>query len=174
MAAQKLPNKNTAPQKEGASDQVAEDIKKFKSAKAKFTEKLKSNIAPNISNKVPVVHTTKASLSSVTSKIFDPELIKRVVKIVVLVFLLLGLFYIVTRIFTIFVEDGTDETDGVAPTPSIGEFRPYKPSVYAEDELILKLDEDVKVIDRELSTTQLKEAILNPPNLDFDINFEED
>lgn len=155
----------------GAGDQITEDIKKFKLAKDKFSANIKKTIAPAISEKMPVVHTAKQSVSSVTSKLFDPELLKRLFKILVLILLLFGLFYIGSQIFTAVVRD-TEETDDVIPIPSIGQFRPYRPSVYAEDELILKLDEDVKVLDRELSTTQLKETILNPPTLDFDINFE--
>jgi hypothetical protein len=59
------------------------------------------------------------------------------------------------------------------PTPTTAPYQPYNPSVYAEDELVLQLEEDIKVLDRELSIVQLKETILTPPVLDFNVNFEE-
>lgn len=59
------------------------------------------------------------------------------------------------------------------PSPTVGPFRPYKPSIYADDEKVKQMDEDAKVLNRELSTVQLKETILTPPVLDFNINFKE-
>jgi len=57
------------------------------------------------------------------------------------------------------------------PVPSIPPFQRFQPSIYADDPVILKLQEDVNVLDRELSNTQIKETILEPPTLDFNVTF---
>ena len=46
------------------------------------------------------------------------------------------------------------------------------PSPYADDLIILKIEKDLKEIDKQLQETDLKEASLNPPLLDMDIKFE--
>jgi len=45
------------------------------------------------------------------------------------------------------------------------------PSPYVNDLIILKIEQDIKKIDKELQETDLKEASLNPPLLDMDIEF---
>ena len=45
------------------------------------------------------------------------------------------------------------------------------PSSYATDSAILKIEQDLKEIDKQLQETDLKEASLNPPLLDMDIEF---
>jgi hypothetical protein len=57
------------------------------------------------------------------------------------------------------------------PVPTIPPFQRFKPSIYADDPVILKLQEDISVLDRELSNTQIKETILEPPSLDFNVTF---
>jgi len=59
----------------------------------------------------------------------------------------------------------------VTPTPEeVQEIS--NPSPYANDLIILKIEQDIKKIDKELQETDLKEASLNPPLLDMDIEFE--
>ena len=59
----------------------------------------------------------------------------------------------------------------VTPTPEeVQEIS--NPSPYANDLIILKIEQDIKKIDKELQETDLKEASLNPPLLDMDIKFE--
>ncbi len=45
------------------------------------------------------------------------------------------------------------------------------PSPYAHDPIILKIEEEIKEIDKKLQETDLKEASLNPPLLEMDIEF---
>jgi len=45
------------------------------------------------------------------------------------------------------------------------------PSSYATDSAILEIEQDLKEIDKQLQETDLKEASLNPPLLDMDIEF---
>jgi hypothetical protein len=75
------------------------------------------------------------------------------------------------RVFSIVQEEsGNGGVDG-GPTPTIEPYRPYIPSIYTEDEVILQLEEDIGVLDQEMHTTILKETKLNPPRLDFEIGF---
>lgn len=56
-----------------------------------------------------------------------------------------------------------------SPTPTVVEalIRPASP--YATDAAVLKIEEDLKNLDQELQTTDLKEAGLNPPVLDMEV-----
>ncbi|MGB9706911.1 MAG: hypothetical protein ACPLXP_02460 [Microgenomates group bacterium] len=54
------------------------------------------------------------------------------------------------------------------PTPFLSE-EITNPSFYATDSAVLKIEEDLKKIDRDLESTELKESNLNPPVLDWEI-----
>ncbi len=62
-------------------------------------------------------------------------------------------------------------TPTLTPTPEFKE-EITSPSPYATDAAILKLEEEVKTLDQELLSTDLKESGLNPPVLEMKINFE--
>lgn len=53
------------------------------------------------------------------------------------------------------------------------EVKPTHP-VYATDPVILAIEEDLRNLDSELINADLEEVNLNPPNLDMEVNFEED
>ena len=66
----------------------------------------------------------------------------------------------------------------IAPTPTPTPPLEFKeeiisPSFYATDEAILKIEQDLKTIDQQLQETDLKEAGLNPPVLDWEVEFKE-
>lgn len=61
--------------------------------------------------------------------------------------------------------------EDITPTPEVIQ-EISNPSPYADDLIILKIEQDIKKIDKELQETDLKEASLNPPLLDMDIEFE--
>ena len=103
---------------------------------------------------------------------FAGKLIKKILRITAIVILIIIFLYIISLFAKNLRQNGEVALNGL-PTPTLAPYLPYNPSVYAEDDLVLKLEEDIKVLDRELSTTQLKENILTPPTLDFDINFED-
>ena len=63
----------------------------------------------------------------------------------------------------------SEPVGGVFPT--LPPFQQYRPSVYADDPLILQLEKDINVLDRELSNVQIKEILLEPPKFDFNISF---
>jgi len=59
------------------------------------------------------------------------------------------------------------------PTPTISEDALSSPSAYATDSAILKIGAELNLIEEKLNVTDLKEAGLNPPVLDMEIEFEE-
>lgn len=56
-----------------------------------------------------------------------------------------------------------------SPTPAIIEANLHPSSPYATDAAVLKIEEDLKNLDRDLQNTDLKEAGLNPPVLDMKV-----
>ena len=60
-----------------------------------------------------------------------------------------------------------------SPTPIITEATTRLSSPYATDAAVLKIEEDLKNLDQELQSTDLKEAGLNPPVLDMKVELGE-
>jgi hypothetical protein len=110
---------------------------------------------------------TKAVAASV-----DNKFIKIVVRSTIIIFFAIVLIFIAVYLFgRLKEESGGISNGGVATTPSPVPFDPYKPSVYAEDPEILKLEEDIRILEMELSGTEIKEDGINPPRLDWNVNF---
>lgn len=59
-----------------------------------------------------------------------------------------------------------------SPTPTPVEEKITSPSAYATDSAVLKIEQDLKNIDQNLQSTDLKETGLNPPLLDWEVKFE--
>jgi len=66
------------------------------------------------------------------------------------------------------------QTQLPTPTPTPFEEEITSPSIYATDSAILKIEADLKTIDQDLQSTDLKEVGLNPPVLDMEVKFEEE
>ena len=160
-----LPRKGVEQLKD---DQIASDLARAKEAGLKIVGKVKETVNPVISQNKQNIQTTLAPAKG----IFANFPFKKIARIVAVVLLLLVLLYIVSLFVKTIRQNGEVAVSGI-PTPTVAPYIPYNPSVYAEDELVLQLEEDIKVLDRELATAQLKETILTPPVLDFNINFEE-
>ena len=172
MVKKQLPDDNLAKKelpREGdkvvRQDQIVSDLGKMKNAAGKVFGKMKGSLYPKIQENIPTVVNVKSSFFNR----FDLSVFKKFGKGFLVFILLLVLFLIGSNIYKT-INKGGDEVV-LSPTPTIAPFKPYKPSIYAEDELVLKLEEDNRVLERELSTIQLEEVILTPPNLDFDISF---
>jgi hypothetical protein len=151
-----------------SEDSVAEDMKKLK----KLVGKLSANVEKSVE---PVVQkgSSKASAFGKANQGF----LRTVLKIFFVVILLIIVAYIGMQFFKKLPGgDGgevtptpEESTMTVTPTPIV--YNPTKPSVYAQDPVVLKLEEDVDVLTREISRTNIKETQLNPPALDYAISF---
>lgn len=104
----------------------------------------------------------------------DRNLSKKLIKILLFFLFLLVLVFVGVRFFQLVNEEGGTTENAkdtkTSPTPP-AVYRPYKPSIYADDPEVLRLEKDINVIERELGRTSVREDSLLPPRLDFDIKF---
>ena len=152
----------------GNDDQISSDLTKAKEVGKKVVGKVKETITPVVNQNKNIIQT----VTTPARNMFDNPLIKKIVRISIIVILLLVFLYIISLLVKTARQNGEVAVPGI-PSPTVAQYLPYNPSVYAEDEMVLQLEEDIKVLDRELSTVQLKETILTPPTLDFNVNFED-
>jgi len=91
------------------------------------------------------------------------------------IILFFGVIYLGSEVVKTLRTNGILPSDGLfgggEPTPTLGEIQPAPPSIYAVDEVVLQLEEDINTLDGQLSSTVLKENTLDPPKLDYDIRF---
>lgn len=96
-----------------------------------------------------------------------------VIKLVLFFTVIASLFVFVTLIYRTAVEE--EEVKGpiktVFPSPSPGELPHSKPSYYATDSAVLKMEADVEQLGQELHDVRLDESELTPPLIDLDIHF---
>ena len=150
------------------ADQMTQDLEKAKAATGKFVDRLKGKVKPVIAERAPFLK----EVAEPARSLFSGDLVKKLVRTAIVALLLILLLYIASLFVKKPNDVGIITKDGL-PTPTVVPYLPYNPSVYAEDELVLRLEEEIKVLDREISTARLKETILTPPSLDFDIDFED-
>lgn len=147
-------------------DSVLKDIDTAKKLANDLMQKVSAKLSPGL-NKVK-----EKGGNIQPGSLVDKSFIKKTVKLFVVGLLLIALIYTGVVVFRMLQQEASEvATDGLTPTP--GDYRPYGPSVYADDPVILQLEEDVNVLAREIAGKNLRESSLNPPRLDWDINFEE-
>ena len=103
-------------------------------------------------------------------KIKEKSKLKKIVLFLVfLVVFLLGL------IFTFDLTQKRFETKKsqtkVEPTPTTSREKTFPPSKYATDSAILEIEENLNLIEKDLSKTNPDEASLRPPILDMKVRF---
>jgi len=96
----------------------------------------------------------------------------KVVRLSVIIFFLMLIAFIGVRIYSILQNNGENGAATVYISPTPVPYKPSKPSVYAEDEFILDLEEKLRALEREIAGINIRETTLTPPILDFDINFD--
>jgi hypothetical protein len=147
-------------------DSVKEDLKKFKALVGKYKSKVDEKVDP-----VTAAGVQKAvSAINASGSVADKPFYKKLVKVFFILFFLLILIFVAATLFNILKSKKITEAP-VLPTPSPVPFEPTKPSVYASDESVLKLEEDIDLLEKELVRVSLRDNDLLPPKLDFDINF---
>lgn len=156
----KIPQKSDTTATE---DSVAQDIQSFKSFVGKLSTQVSKSVGPSVSK-------SKAGVSSF-GQVIDKNFLKKLVRAFLIIFFLMLVTFIGIKLFRELGKNGGNGGigDGASPTPV--QYQPYKPSVYADDPETLKLEEDINVLERELSGTNLRETLLNPPSLDFEVSF---
>lgn len=131
----------------------------------KFLERLKFYLSPGI-----------LFVKNYWEKV--PPQFKKVFKVAGIVF---GFFILLLIVFSIAAGTGKRRTAIVnnpvsseAPQEaSLNGEKILNPSRYATDSVVLKIEDDLKSVEKELNDLEVNEVYLLPPNLDFDINFGE-
>jgi len=153
-------------------DSVLQDVESLKKLVGKVSGGVTSKIAPMV--KGGLAGSTKAA-AGLTQKM-GPKFITRVLQIFFVILLCVVIVFVGIKFFASKPGDGSqaptptpDSSVSATPTPFV--YNPPKASVYATDPEVLKLEEDINVITREVGSTVLRENDLNPPTLDFNVAF---
>ncbi len=150
----------------GEGDSIMNDMKIFKGVADKVAAKVIEVASPVVSKGLE----TSAEAATATQAFAKTDKFKKILPMILFVFVLLVVGVVG---FTVF-KNLSKKADPVVvngPTPTAADYYPTVPSLYADDEEVLKLEETINQLDREIAGTQLRETTLNPPVLDFNINF---
>jgi hypothetical protein len=156
-----------------AENQVLEEAKKEE-------EKVRDKLAKNISGKVKafaknIIKGEKSDVSKpdltiqspTTKKPFSISKLLKIAGIMVLVAVIIFGLYVKF----IWKKTSTKNVVNLPPSPTFSPYEKFKPSVYADEPVVKKLEESMNVLNSEMSTTPLGETTLTPPVLDFEIKF---
>ena len=103
-------------------------------------------------------------------RLIGEKFLKILIRIFLVIFSLMVLIIIGVKLMSLFEED--ERASSVSePTTAPALYQSYQPSVYATDLEILQLEKELGMLEREMAGFNFNEAVLNPPNLDFEIRF---
>lgn len=151
-------------------DSVVSDIKNFKSFTKESLGKISTALKPYAKKGSEASSTVVAKAGGLVDKNF----LRQLIRIFLILFFLLVLIFVGIRLFKVSTNGENGDGGGgggVVVTPTPIDYQPYRPSIYNDDPEIKKLEEDISVLQGEMSSTNLRETDLNPPNLDFNISF---
>jgi hypothetical protein len=124
----------------------------------------------------------KLTLPTITAmKTYWEKVPPRFRKVLKVAGITLGLLFFLLIIFSVVAgisKKRTTVVKNVVPSmvPRVATSSPEEkilnPSRYATDSAILKIEEDLKSVEKELNDLEINEVNLLPPRLDFEINFE--
>lgn len=147
-------------------DSIKNDFQAFSLTMNKFLGQVKKVLGPVVSKGGE----ESREAAQTIGKVVDASLVRKLVKIFLVVLFLISLFFIISRFINLVTENG-GVVGEVSPTPTVFIYIPPKLSVYANDTVVLKLEEDLGVLSREVSNSIIRETMLNTPQLDFNISF---
>jgi len=90
--------------------------------------------------------------------------------------IILGILLILVFLFVKVLSKPESRTIGPllpTPTPTLSEEKEITLSPYATDPIILKIEQELNLLQKKLESTDLNQASLNPPVLEMEIGFEE-
>ncbi|MCS7092185.1 MAG: hypothetical protein NZM26_02440 [Patescibacteria group bacterium] len=170
---QDVKSENANP--DDANNPINSDIAKVKEVSKKIISSVEGKIKPalNVNSKNGFDFVKFAS--ELTAKVINILKIALVKKIVIGLLVLFVFVFGVGLISKFFLRS-SDKPNGITffektPTPIQTDFRPSQPSIYASDKTVLALEEKLGIFVREVDSTNLRENLLMPPELDFSINF---
>ena len=156
---------------EPSEDSVKKDIEKLK----KVISKVGVGVSKKVTPKIEQGSEIKYAASNAFKRANGADFIVKILKGFIIGVVLLTLIYLGVTLFRSVGNGASNKKDisqVTGPTPTNIEFQPYKPSVYAEDAEILGFEESLNILEKEIASTNIRETSLNPPKLDFNINFQ--
>jgi hypothetical protein len=148
-------------------DSVANDMRMLKEFAKKSVEKAKTVVAPYAKKGMVSVSDT----SKVVSTSADHKFIKTLIRTFLILFFTVVLIFIAIYLYRMLQKENVAVQPGSSVSVTPVPFSPFKPSVYALDPEVLQLEEEINILERELARVNIKEEGVNPPKLDFSINF---
>ena len=121
---------------------------------------------------VDIVNKTKERFSDVLTRLtIIPPKGKKVLTVILAFIIVLALVSVFVPLVKKLLQKKEEET----PTAQTDQLTltTRKPSRYATDEAVLKTEGDVTLFESELNSLTVKESNLNPPPLNWDVNFKE-
>ncbi len=146
-------------------DSIVQDIESLKS----FVKNVGT-----VKKKVASGKGTGLSVAQAPGGMANKPILKNIIRISLIVFFLFLLIFIGIKILKLTGgknNGGTNIQPTISTIPSPAPYVPHNPSVYANDPEVLKLEEDILVLERELSNTNVREDRLFPPTLDYNVRF---
>jgi len=156
-----------------SEDPLTGDLAKAGNLIKGLTSKLQKTAEPMTTQ----VQATASQMQTNANAFVKTDKFKKIIPIlifgVVILIIVLAVIILAPKVLQN-IKNGSKEPTQIVSEPTItpAEYTPEVPSVYATDEDVLKLEEQILTLDREVVGTQVKETTLNPPGLDFNINFQ--
>jgi len=171
-AAPEIANKEeiVLPSKQAqGGDSVVQDLEGLKKIVGKFSKNIGTAVSPSLEKGLKSSTKAAGNFAKAADK---SKLFKNVLRIFLILIFLMVAAFVAMRLFRTYQEDTPQDEPTITgietPTPIV--FQPAE-SVYANDPVILKLQEDIEVMVREIAGTNIKVTTLNPPSLDFNVSF---
>lgn len=152
---------------EPQEDSVTNDIKMFKQFVRNSAGKARVLLTPYAKKSTESLTTTTKTVKGSV----DNKFIKITVRAFIVVFFAIILIFITTYLFGRLKEGNGNITQNGRITPTPVSFDPDKPSIYAQDPEVLRLEEEINILKGELVGVSIRESGINPPSLDYEISF---
>lgn len=147
-------------------DSVKEDFKKAKQIISSLVGKASEKSAPFVTSGK---EKTGAAMKEV-GKVVDVSFMRKLVRgLMVLLFLFVA-GVLIFRFYKLTQQNGIEEVPGNTPSVTVT-YIPYKESIYSADPDVIRLEESINTLKREVLNTKIKITTFNPPVLDFSISF---
>lgn len=153
-------------------DSITADMQSVKKVFSKVADKISKSSTPVIAKGKQ----GSSQLATHAQKALDTGKIKKLTTVFIGIILLLLLVFFVSRLFgnKLVQNNGNQNAEEPVPSyisPTPFDYQVFVESIYARDKDILRLEENLEVLDAEVANFQLKESSLTSPALDFNISF---
>lgn len=153
----------------GDEDSVQEDLKKLRSVVGKIKSRILKIFKPFVKKGAETAGATVKKSSDSIEKNW-----RKTIKPIALV--MIGIFIVFLGIILVrrYVINVVEEKQSGAIEPTIPPFKTYEPSIYADDDEVVAIEDELSILENEIDNVRVIESSLAPPVLDFDVSFDEE